>query len=315
MFAGLLGGTTDSDIRAADDLGVRSLWPMRYAMHERDAADGRLFDADRGCTLFSQRTTTLSGAIDAPGVGRGPLRARRRWDCSHRRARARARPSTALFVARDVAWRLDGEVRALSVLVHDAAPSSVSHAVVDLDEVETGTATAGRQFLLGVTPEQGCASVTQFIGLVPPGRAPDDFHTYDEVIYVLDGEGTLFIGGEEAELRAGSCVYLPAPRPLPGEHGRERAAAARRLSAGRLAGRGLLPRRHTRRPTRRRPPSAEDRTLCRRQLGRGCGAWRGRAHGRVGRLQRTAVLAADPHRTGRRGRRARRSCSRRMRDA
>jgi uncharacterized cupin superfamily protein len=52
--------------------------------------------------------------------------------------------------------------------------------------------------------------VTQFVGLVPPGRAPDHFHTYDEVIYVLEGEGRLFIGGEEAPLRPGSCVHLPS---------------------------------------------------------------------------------------------------------
>jgi mannose-6-phosphate isomerase-like protein (cupin superfamily) len=183
---------------------------MRYAMHESEAADGRLFDADRGCELFSQRTATLSGAIEAQGSdevlyvldGRGTaLIDRQAYELA---------PGTALFVARGTPWELDGEVRAVSVLVHDAEPSRVSHAVVDLDAVETGTATAGRQFLLGVTPEQGCASVTQFIGLVPPGRAPDHFHTYDEVIYVLDGEGTLFIGSEEAELRPGSCVHLPA---------------------------------------------------------------------------------------------------------
>jgi quercetin dioxygenase-like cupin family protein len=52
--------------------------------------------------------------------------------------------------------------------------------------------------------------VTQFIGLIPPGRAPDHFHTYDEVIYVLDGEGYLEIAGEQATLQAGSCVHLPA---------------------------------------------------------------------------------------------------------
>jgi quercetin dioxygenase-like cupin family protein len=183
---------------------------MRYAIHESDAADGRLFDADRGCALFSQRIITLSGAVQAPPAdevlyvldGSGSAQIDR-----HEHALA---PGTALFVARHTPWELDGEVRAVSVLVHDAKPSHVSHAVVDLDAVETGTATAGRQFLLGVTPESGCASVTQFVGLVPPGRAPDHFHTYDEVIYVLDGEGTLFIGGEEAELRPGSCVHLPA---------------------------------------------------------------------------------------------------------
>ena len=208
MFACLLRDPAVAAVSAG--VACVAYGPMRYAMHESDAGDGRLFDADRGCALFTQRTTELSGAIEAPdsdevlyvlaGAGTALIDGH-----AHE-----LRPGTALFVARNVPWRLDGEVRAVSVLVHDAEPSSVSHAVVDLDEVETGTATAGRQFLLGVTPDQGCAAVTQFIGLVPPGRAPDHFHTYDEVIYVLEGEGTLFIGGEEAELRAGSCVHLPA---------------------------------------------------------------------------------------------------------
>jgi mannose-6-phosphate isomerase-like protein (cupin superfamily) len=86
----------------------------------------------------------------------------------------------------------------------------VTHAVVDLGAAEKGTATAGRQFVLGATPEIGCESATQFIGLVPPGRAPDHFHTYDEVIYVLEGEGALHIDGDEAALEPGSCVHLPA---------------------------------------------------------------------------------------------------------
>ena len=184
--------------------------PMRYAMHESDAVDGRLFDDGRGCGLFSQRMLDLSGAIEAQDAdevlyvleGAGTARIDGH---EHRIA-----PATALFLGRGTAWELDGEARAVSVLVHDAEPSPVSHAVVDLDAVETGTATAGRQFLLGMTPATGCAAVTQFIGLVPPGRAPDHFHTYDEVIYVLEGEGTLYIGDEEADLRPGSCVHLPA---------------------------------------------------------------------------------------------------------
>jgi quercetin dioxygenase-like cupin family protein len=52
--------------------------------------------------------------------------------------------------------------------------------------------------------------VTQFIGLIPPGRAPDHFHIYDEVIYVLEGEGYLEIEGEQAPVQAGSCIHLPA---------------------------------------------------------------------------------------------------------
>ena len=98
----------------------------------------------------------------------------------------------------------------MSVLVHDPPPAAQTHAVVDLTAAEKGSATGGRQFVLGATPDVGCTSVTQFIGLVPPGRAPDHFHTYDEVIYVLEGDGVLYVEGEEATLRAGSCVHLPA---------------------------------------------------------------------------------------------------------
>ena len=82
--------------------------------------------------------------------------------------------------------------------------------MLDLTAEEKGNATSGRQFVLGARPDVGCGSVTQFIGLVPPGRAPDHFHTYDEVIYILEGEGALHIDGESAPLRPGSCVHLPA---------------------------------------------------------------------------------------------------------
>jgi mannose-6-phosphate isomerase-like protein (cupin superfamily) len=95
------------------------------------------------------------------------------------------------------------------VLVHDPAPGTATHAIVDLTAVEQREATAGRSFLLGATPEVGCGSVTQFVGLVPPGRAPDHFHRYDEVIYILEGEGVLEVGGEQAPLRPGTCIHLP----------------------------------------------------------------------------------------------------------
>jgi len=117
-------------------------------------------------------------------------------------------PGVAVFASRGTPWSAAGGARAVSVLVHDPEPSS-GWAVLDVGSVERGAATAGRFFLLGATPQCGCASVTQFVGLIPPGRAPDHFHRYDEVIYVLEGEGVLEIGGEQAPLRAGSCVHLP----------------------------------------------------------------------------------------------------------
>jgi quercetin dioxygenase-like cupin family protein len=175
---------------------------MRYALHETESRAGRLFDVGG----FSQRVVPLAGRRDPVGddellyVLEGSARATLDGQ-THALG-----PGTAVFVANGHAWSADGDGRALSVLVRDPASSRRSHDVVDLATAERGGATAGRQFLLGAR----CESATQFVGLVPPGRAPDHFHTYDEVIYVLDGQGVLYAAGEEAELRAGSCVHLPA---------------------------------------------------------------------------------------------------------
>jgi len=51
--------------------------------------------------------------------------------------------------------------------------------------------------------------LTQFIGIVEPCRAPDHSHPYDEVGYIVEGEGVAHIGGDRVPLRAGSCFYLP----------------------------------------------------------------------------------------------------------
>jgi quercetin dioxygenase-like cupin family protein len=186
---------------------------MRYALHADESSDGRLFDAGRGCGLFSQRLLRLSG----PESRRGDASSDEVLYVLDGTGRAtidgvehELRPGVAVFVARGTSWSAEGDPLVLSVLVHDPESGSTGHAVLDLAGSERDDATAGRQFILGATPAVGCASVTQFIGLIPPGRAPDHFHPYDEVIYVLEGEGMLEIGGEQAPLRAGSCVHLPA---------------------------------------------------------------------------------------------------------
>jgi mannose-6-phosphate isomerase-like protein (cupin superfamily) len=119
-------------------------------------------------------------------------------------------PGTGVFVARGSPWRVNAAdgLRLLSVLVEEPLPATSSHAVISPGE--RGTATAGREFTLLARPENGCASVTQFVGHIPPGRAPDHFHRYDEVVYVLAGEGAFHVDGESAPLRAGTCVHLPA---------------------------------------------------------------------------------------------------------
>ena len=119
-------------------------------------------------------------------------------------------PGTGVFVASGTTWQVDSAdgLRLLSVLVEEPLPATASHAVIASGE--RGAATAGREFTLLAHPENGCESVTQFRGYIPVGRAPDHFHRYDEVVYILEGEGAFHVDGESAPLRPGSCIHLPA---------------------------------------------------------------------------------------------------------
>jgi mannose-6-phosphate isomerase-like protein (cupin superfamily) len=51
--------------------------------------------------------------------------------------------------------------------------------------------------------------VTQFVGSIPPGRAPDHFHLYEEVICILEGEGVMWAGTASTPVSRGSCIFLP----------------------------------------------------------------------------------------------------------
>src|SRR5215831_5169648 len=69
--------------------------------------------------------------------------------------------------------------------------------------------TADRWYRVLVDDELGCTQVTQFIGSIPPGRAPDHFHLYEEVLFILRGEGRMWAGKTSTPIAAGSCIYLP----------------------------------------------------------------------------------------------------------
>ena len=73
--------------------------------------------------------------------------------------------------------------------------------------------TGDREFRVLFAPGQGCAAATQFVGEIPPGRAPFHTHTYDEVVLILAGEGMLHIGDEDRPLSPGSCLHLAPGTP------------------------------------------------------------------------------------------------------
>jgi mannose-6-phosphate isomerase-like protein (cupin superfamily) len=101
-------------------------------------------------------------------------------------------------------YALKGSVRIVSV-VAPAEQEIVRERVVSrFADREEERADARRTFRVLHEGE-----LTQFVGIVEPCRAPDHSHPYDEVGYIVEGEGVAHIGGEQVPLRAGSCFYLP----------------------------------------------------------------------------------------------------------
>lgn len=73
--------------------------------------------------------------------------------------------------------------------------------------------TGDRLFRVLLGPGRGCEAATQFVGEIPPGRAPKHSHPYDEVVLVLEGEGVAHAGGTDQALAPGTRVHLPRGMP------------------------------------------------------------------------------------------------------
>ena len=80
--------------------------------------------------------------------------------------------------------------------------------IVRLADRET-VPTADRWYRVLVNEEVGSRQVTQFVGSIPPGRAPDHFHNYEEVLFILRGVGRMWSGTTHTPIASGSCIYLP----------------------------------------------------------------------------------------------------------
>jgi mannose-6-phosphate isomerase-like protein (cupin superfamily) len=85
-------------------------------------------------------------------------------------------------------------------------PREVVVRIADRPELR---ADAMRTFHYLVDQQAGCSDATQFMGIVQPCRAPDHSHSYDELGYIVEGEGFAHIDGESIPLRPGSCFHLP----------------------------------------------------------------------------------------------------------
>jgi mannose-6-phosphate isomerase-like protein (cupin superfamily) len=124
-------------------------------------------------------------------------------------------PGTGAFVAPGEAWAIDnpGPAEMLVVAVSATAELEVDEArrkkAIRFADQPEHTASVERTFRYLINEDAGCLDVTQFIGIVQPSKAPFHSHPYEELGYIVEGEGVAHVGGRSMPLRPGSCFHLP----------------------------------------------------------------------------------------------------------
>jgi (S)-ureidoglycine aminohydrolase len=124
-------------------------------------------------------------------------------------------PGTAAFVAPGESWSVENHrseellLVAVSAIADLPVDETRRKRIVRFDDQPEHTASVERTFRYLVNEDAGCLDVTQFIGIVQPSKAPFHSHPYEELGYILEGEGVAHLGGRSVPLRPGSCFHLP----------------------------------------------------------------------------------------------------------
>ena len=114
-------------------------------------------------------------------------------------------PQSGVFISARQTFRIEnrGNDVARFVSVQCPATAASPEPIVRLAD-QRAMPTADRWYRVLIDSE-----VTQFVGSIPPGRAPDHFHEYEEVLFILRGEGRMWTEARSTPISYGSCIYLP----------------------------------------------------------------------------------------------------------
>jgi mannose-6-phosphate isomerase-like protein (cupin superfamily) len=177
------------------------------------------FDAAKGCKLLEQRVIRFGPGRSAERKLDGQqevLYVVDGWGRLHLGGRTHAlEPNMGVYLAPGEAYAVENigpqDLHVLSVLAPEdrAAVGGERKVTVRFNDQPELEASIERSFRYLVNEDAGCLDVTQFMGIVQPSKAPFHSHTYDEVGYVVAGEGIAHVGGGSFPLRAGSCFHLP----------------------------------------------------------------------------------------------------------
>lgn len=115
-------------------------------------------------------------------------------------------PQSGIFIPAHQTFRVENLSSKIVRLVSSQTPSKgtqIKKPIVRLAD-QRAMPTGDRWYRVLIDSE-----VTQFVGSIPPGRAPDHFHEYEEVLFILRGEGRMWAEARSTPIEAGSCIYLP----------------------------------------------------------------------------------------------------------
>ena len=188
--------------------------PLRPGVTAAEMLDDR-----HGCRGLHQRRLRFGGGAGLAGTAGGQGEA---WYVitgsgvldTERTGRVALEPGTAVWLEPGLGYACqaqpteDLEILAVTVRAGPVGPGPTRR-VVRLDACEPER-TGDREFR--VLLSEGL-TITQFAGLIPPGRAPAHHHTYDEVVHVLAGRGVVHLSGTTAEIGPGTSIYLPPYQP------------------------------------------------------------------------------------------------------
>ena len=184
-----------------------------------DTAEVRMvIDASRGCEHLELRVIRFAQGRSAERENDGRQevlfvvsgRGRLLLDGEHD-----LEPDTGAFVAAGERYAVDNPGPEELIVVSVTAPDSDRgvgpnrRVTVRYADQPPLPASPNREFRYLVNQDAGCLDMTQFVGLIPPSKAPMHSHTYDEVVFVLEGEGVYHIGDDEVQMRPGTCIHLP----------------------------------------------------------------------------------------------------------
>jgi mannose-6-phosphate isomerase-like protein (cupin superfamily) len=117
---------------------------------------------------------------------------------------------SAVWLPAGTGYAVSGDgLRMLAVTVRAGAAMSTEPHLIRYEDCAAEW-TGDRQFRVLLSAG---LTVTQFVGVIPPGRAPAHQHTYDEVVHVLAGSGVVHMPDGDRPIAPGTSVYLAPGTP------------------------------------------------------------------------------------------------------